>query len=303
MILDIPEGRFMVVSDLHGHASDFDLVINRWKHHQAAGETDGIVFLGDLVHGRGKWPDASPHFIDTLLDLGCNQPGSNVHALLGNHELVHIYHAELWSSTYCYTEEFERAIAHDREHYITFLESMPFAIRTGGGVLLNHTGGSGYLAGLPLGPYQPDFETLSQWDHREALVHIGNLSGRQILPETVQRKFKPDLAMTFRPSPEGNFLWEMLMNKNERIYGDAYADVLRHTLSFLSHGHPTGLNMVVSGHIRVPLGWQVVNPQQLRLSTTYGASEDANKTYVIVDASRRYQDAAELASERLQLCS
>lgn len=303
MILDIPEGRYMVVSDLHGHAEDFELVMRKWKAHQAAGETDGLIFLGDLVHGRGKWPDASPSFIDTLIELRCNQAGSKVHALLGNHELVHIYHAELWSSTYCYTEEFEKAIAHNRDHYISFLEGMPFAIRTEGGVLLNHTGGSGYLAGLPLGLYQPDFTTLQNWNHREVLTRIGGYIGRDFDLNTVQQSFKPDLGLNFRPSPEGNFLWEMLMNKNERVYNKAYSDVLRHTLTFLSEGHASGLNLVTCGHIRVPEGWQVVNPQQLRLSTTYGAAGDENKTYVIVDAARRYRDAYELAAERRLLCS
>lgn len=293
MILDIPEGRYMVVSDIHGRREDFIRVMEEWYEHEA----DGLIFLGDLVHGRGKWVDRSPSFIDVLIEMGCNLPGNNVYALLGNHELVHIYHSELWSSTYCYTRELEEAIAHDRDRYVSFFERMPFGIRTGGGVLLTHAGGSGYLGGIPLGPYQPDFETLSNWDHREVLEGFAEKAGVRFDRAAIQQKFIPQLGQNFRYFPEGNFLWEMLMNKNERVYGKAYPDVLRQSLTFLSEGHPIGLEAVVTGHIRVPEGLQVVNKMQLRISSAYGASDDSHKQYLIIDAAKRYGNSMVLKEE------
>ena len=284
----------MVVSDLHGHHGDFLKVMETWYDLEAAGEADGLIFLGDLVHGRGKWVDRSPGFVDVLIDMQCNQPGSNCYALLGNHELVHIYHAELWSATYCYTQELEEAIAHDRGRYISFFEEMPFYIRTAGGLLLSHTGGSGYLAGVPLGPYEPDFETLSNWDHRDLLERFAEKAGVRFDRATIQDKLLTQLGDNFRYFPEGNFLWEMLMNKNERVYGKAYPDVLRQTLQFLSEGHSTGLKTIVSGHIRVREGLEVVNDMQVRISTTYGASADEFKTYLLIDAKRQYADSLEV---------
>ncbi len=295
-ILDIPEGRYMVISDLHGRHEDFIKVIEVWYDLEASGEADGLIFLGDLVHGRGKWKDRSPGFIDMLIEMKCNQPESNCYALLGNHELVHIYHAELWSSTYCYTEELETAIAHNRDHYISFFENMPFAIRTQGGVLLIHSGGSGYLGGVPLGPYQPDFETLSLWDHREVLEKFAKRLDLRFQRETIQQRRIPQLGQNFRYFPEGNFLWEMLMNKNERVYGKAYPDVLKHTLTFLSEGHPQGLRTVISGHIRVPEGLQIVNDKQVRISTAYGAADDSLKKYLLIDAGKTYKDSLEISS-------
>ena len=287
----------MVVSDIHGRREDFLRVMEVWLELEAAGEADTLVFLGDLVHGRGKWVDRSPGFIDVLIEMGCNEPDGNVFALLGNHELVHIYHAQLWSSTYCYTEELEQAIAHDRDRYVSFFERMPFAIRTGGGVLLIHSGGSGYLGGVPLGPYEPDMETLTWWDHREVLGRFAGKAGVRFDREKIQQRLIPQLGENFRYYPEGNFLWELLMNKNERVYGKAYPDVLRQSLAFLSEGHPMGLNTVVSGHIRVPEGMQVVNEMQLRISSAYGAAEDAAKTFLVLDAGERYENSEALAAE------
>lgn len=300
-ILDIPRGKYMVVSDIHGRREDFLKVMEVWYEHEAAGDAEGLVFLGDLVHGRGKWKDHSPSFIDTLLEIGCNQPGSNVYALLGNHELVHIYHAELWSSTYCYTEELEMAIAHNRDYYVSFFESMPFFIRTIGGILLTHAGGSGYLGGVPLGPYQPDFETLSNWDHREVLARFAEKAGVRFNRDSVQKQLTVQLGENFRYFPEGNFLWEMLMNKNERVYGKAYPDVLRQSLKFLSEGHPQGLNTVVTGHVRVPDGLQLVNEMQLRISSAYGAANDLQKKYLIIDSEKYYQNSQELQLEARNL--
>ncbi len=301
MILDIPEGRFMVVSDIHGRAEDFERVMKVWQGHKAAGEADGLIFLGDLVHGRGKWADRSPAFIDQLIEMGCNQPGSMVYALLGNHELVHIYHSELWSGNYCHTDELEEAIAHDRDHYVSFFEGMPYAIRTGGGVLLTHVGGSGYLAGLSTGSYQPDFEALSQWDHRAVLQKLALKTGIRFDRTSIQKRFHPQLGENFRYFPEGDFLWELLMNKNERTYKKQYTNILRKTLSFLSEGHPVGLEAVVTGHVPVPKGLELVNEMQLRLSSAYGAKDDSKKQYLILDASQRYWDSLGLKGEARRL--
>lgn len=292
-IIDIPKGKIMVVSDLHGNWKDYAAVIQRWNHHLEAGEADHLVFLGDVVHARNKWEDASLPILDDLKSRNCNQKDGKVWCLLGNHEMVHIYHIELWKGNVCYTAEMEEDMTGLREKYIEQLVRMPFMIRTGGGTLLVHAGACRSVGTSFIQNHEVDFEYLREWPHQKLLQKLAESVG--ISKETnLRSELRPRIGLAFDDLPQSRFLWEMLMNKNERAYGKTYFKYLRQYLNYFSKGHRRGLNLLISGHIQVPFGWEVVDNQQIRISSGLGAENDSFKTYLLIDAATTYKSAWDL---------
>lgn len=292
---DISSGRIMVVSDVHGVWKDYVAIQQAFRDHRERGEADQLVFLGDLVHYREpEGVDCSVEILDDLIEKRVNQPGSPYHAIMGNHEMMHVYHIEMIRSNIKYTQHFEDRIASQRKAYIEFLMAMPLVIRTAGGVMLNHTGASRLIGEGILNKYDLSFESFLQFPHRDLLddaLHRANLEDRH-----PYSKYDPQLSWHLGYDERFNALWEFLMNKNERAYGPDWYTYLSPYLEFFSQDRADTLTVMINGHINVPQGMQVVAPEQLRLSTSVGAIGDHNKRYVILDAERRYADAEELAN-------
>ncbi|MEM7035620.1 MAG: metallophosphoesterase family protein [Bacteroidota bacterium] len=295
-IQDLRQGRIMVVSDLHGNWADYVRVMTRFQTHVAAGEADRLVFLGDLVHARGGREDASLAILDDLIRKRCNAPDSPYHCLLGNHEMVHIYHIELWKGEECYTQDLEDGFGLKRSRYVEFLMNMPFIIRTGGGVGLVHSGASKAVGGKHLSDYEVNYDYIKHWPHAELLeaMYAQKLTTEPEYEGDMLDQYDRNLGWLFTDTKKGRFLWEFLMNKNERAYGAAYYDFLRRYLLFFSKQHPVGLKVLVSGHIHAPYGSHIVADQQLRISTGYGAESNEMKTYLLIEADREYENATQL---------
>lgn len=290
----------MVVSDLHGNWDDYVQVMRRWRKHQRSGEADHLVFLGDLVHARGKWTDASLAIIDDLRRRACNLSGSNVWCVMGNHEMVHIYHVELWKGEECFTAGMEVAMGNQRAAYIRWLMDMPFWVRTDGGVLLVHAGACREIGGRQVSEQVVKRRYLFNWPHRTLLRELARIAGVNPSGDLLT-ELNPAIGLAFDELPQTRFLWEFCMNKNEREYGEAYFTYLNNYLRYLSYGAPRRMQVVVSGHVRVPFGWEVVSDQHLRISSGFGAEDDSFKTYLLLDADRFYSDAHALENCTMDL--
>jgi hypothetical protein len=295
-IIDIPRGRLMVVTDLHGNWDDYLQAWRVFTELHELGEVDKLIFLGDLVHNRNPKRDESIRILDDLIRRGANQPESLCLALIGNHEMVHIYHIEMWRGADCYSEPFERAIRGRREHYIRFLMDMPIAVRTEGGTLLNHAGPSGIVGLGREKAYNVTFDLLREWPHEEQLAKCRK---RAKLPKSFDplNNFDPRIGLAFVKKKKGIFFWELLMNKNENRYHEHYRSILERFMRFMAQGRERPLTVMVNGHLQVPKGLRIVDPLQLRLSSGFGAKSDRYKTYVVVDAEKTYADAADLATK------
>ncbi|MCT4603944.1 MAG: metallophosphoesterase [Marinifilum sp.] len=282
MIRDISSGKLMIVSDLHGNGYDFRQILKTYKQLKKKGKADYLVFLGDLVHAYpGKQKDESLEMIEELMGLNANQPGSDVICLLGNHEFVHIYHIPLAKGPLEFTSWFEYRIQKCRGEVIEFFMNMPLMLRTKGGTLINHTGasnrfGSDNTIGL---------QYLKDFNHQgEFTKHLDNI-----------KKYDPQIGSDFMNTDKGDFLWDILMNGNEKQYGEEYHKYVNELLGVVSEDRKENpINTLVCGHIAAEYGAEVIGDKHLRVCTSAGALGDLEKKFLLIDASKRYENAAEL---------
>ena len=265
MIRDISSGKLMIVSDLHGNGFDFRHILKVYEKQKSKGRADYLVFLGDLIHAYpGKQKDESLEMVQQLMEMGANQPDSDIICLLGNHEFVHIYHIPLQKGHLEFTSWFERRLRGKREKVVEFFMDMPLMIRTKGGVLINHTGASNrYNSNEDF-----DLEWFRKFNHRgDYTFHLENL-----------KKYNTYVGSDFMNTSEGDFLWDILMNGNERQYGEDYMKMVKDLLEFMSQDRlDSPLKSLVSGHIGVHYGAEMVGDHQLRLCSSIGCLRDLEK--------------------------
>lgn len=282
MICDIQFGKLMVVSDLHGNGFDFRQILKVYKGLKKQGKADYLVFLGDLIHAYpGKQKDESVEIIEELLDLKANQKGSEVICLLGNHEFVHIYHIPLARGHLEFTSYFENRIRKCREIIARFFMDMPFMLRTKGGVLLNHTGSSDrYLSN---GKF--NLEWWKAFCHQgEFKAHIKSID-----------KYNPQIGSDFMDTTEGDYLWDILMNGNERQFGDKYDKFVDDLLSFASQDRlDNPMRSLVCGHIAADYGAETIGDKKLRVCSSAGCIGDLEKKYLLIDAEHSYHSSGDL---------
>ena len=287
MIRDINTGKLMVVSDLHGNGHDFRQILKTFNKLKQKNLADTLVFLGDLVHAYpGKQKDESYEIVKELIQLRTNEKDSDVICLLGNHEFVHIYHIPLAKGHLEFTSWFENRIRKNREEVVEFFMQMPLMLRTFGGVLINHTGASDrYVTNNFL-----NLEGLKAFKHADNFsTHIKKID-----------QYDPYIGSEFMDTELGDFLWDILMNGNERQYGENYNKHVDDLLNLMSADRlESPLNVLVCGHIASEYGAELVGNKQLRICTSAGALGDLEKKYAMVDAKTIYKDGNEL----MDLCN
>ncbi|WP_421920131.1 metallophosphoesterase [Marinifilum sp.] len=282
MIRDISGGKLMIVSDLHGNGYDFRQIQKTYKQLKKKGKADYLVFLGDLVHAYpGKQKDESLEIIEELMGLKANQPESDVICLLGNHEFVHIYHIPLAKGHLEFTTWFEYRIAKCRIEVIEFFMNMPLMLRTQGGVLINHTGASNRYGAEE----KFNLDYLKNFNHQDEFrKHIENI-----------KKYDPQIGSDFMNTKKGDYLWDILMNGNEKQFGDQYHKYVDELLELASSDRKDQpLKSLVCGHIAAEYGADVVGEKHLRVCTSAGALGDLEKKFLLIDAAKKYKDANEL---------
>ncbi|MBI4640803.1 MAG: hypothetical protein HY731_08920, partial [Candidatus Tectomicrobia bacterium] len=236
--------------------------------------------------------------------------------LLGNHELPHIYDFPLAKPGITFTTSFERKIKGERAKYIEFFKRFSMAVRTKGGVLINHSGADSLTKSLDdlrqidhdgiLAENRVRFEKFSpemkeafkgriESTHGDLYEHllVGYLA---IDPDVDKERYDALMeGMCFKDmNPKGEWFWDMLMNKNESTYGSLYEKLLERYLTLMSEdGWP--IKVVVTGHIDVSQGYEVLYDKQLRIGSSKGVEQDAKKRYLSFDVSVEYESATQLS--------
>lgn len=306
-ILDVLEGRLLVATDIQGNWEDYQAITHKFKRLQQEGKVDILVFAGDLIHGYPGYEDKSKEILDDL--LGDSDP--SVVCLLGNHELMHIYHLDVKKGDLSFAKHLEDRIEAERERYVGLFKGMPYAIRTAGGVTINHTGANPPFGGM----YRPEYErpaqqslrTLLTLDHDHFLAflkertkkHLEEEYGCVLDPEFFA-DFTPQLGETFMGVDVGAFLWDVFFNKNELQFKKAYEEVLLPRFLERMSTPEKPQQFLISGHIPVAEGYQVIGERQLRISSSYGA-EQGKKTLALVDVARKYTQMQELIDDLVAL--
>ncbi|NDJ36123.1 MAG: hypothetical protein GYB64_15820 [Chloroflexi bacterium] len=313
--IDLTEGQIYAVTDLHGDWYAYERYRDHFFRLYEAERADRLLFLGDLIHGYDDpEEDYSLHIVWDIMQLQEAYGSDTVMVLLGNHELPHIYGVNLSRGEVSYTPRFEHSLGEFRELVIAFFKSLPFIVRTRGGVLFTHAGPSATTADPGVA------QTLLSHSHDMLL----NLADRMIdetkVVEMIGRMFGltaeqydgmvwQQLAVESRDDPryfdllrglivsnlaEWPALWDFFFSRNEQgLTPRAYERVLGRFLdAYSAPGFQA--NVLVSGHIGVQEGVEVISGYQLRLGSWTHAQPREEGKYLLVDAAMRVQRAADL---------
>lgn len=313
----VESGKLMVVTDLHGNWEAYQRHRDRFLAHHSAGEADGLIFLGDLIHPHSESdPD---HSLDIVLDVMALQEqfGEAVIYLCGNHELPHIYHFTLHKGKREYTAQFEQALSKrgKREEVLALYDRLPFFVRTPAGVSLTHAGAT------PEVTSQTHAHQLFNWNHAQQIEQAKTkLSEMDIagLRRAVARLSHEDsyeamachyLAVSEPNDPRfddlliGMFategeayqrLYDTLFTKCEHQYGlHHFKTALKHLLANLSNDYAKQ-QVLVAGHITIKGGFQVINKHHLRLASSHHATPHQTGCYLLFDVQKSIVSANEL---------
>ncbi|MBZ0304290.1 MAG: metallophosphoesterase [Anaerolineae bacterium] len=324
-VLDIDSGIAMVVTDLHGAWDVYCGLRDRFLAGHRKGEIDRLVLCGDLIHGEGS--EEIDGSLDMMLDVMALQSefGSDtIIMLLGNHEMPHIYGLSLAKGAIQYTPRFEASLTRLDQYYrslfrrknvVDFLASLPFFVRTKGGVMLTHAGASTAVGSVAL------FERLLKIDHfeivasadrelhnydieslRRGYAHFTGIS----YEEQAQRflavsgpedpRFNDLLRVLFLSGQNTDFdlLWNTLFSQNELDGNSNYTTTIKNFLNYVSKVSPFEQRVLVAGHIGVKGGFGQVGPQQLRLASYTHAFPKSAGQYLLLDCAKEIHTATDL---------
>ncbi len=299
----------MIVTDLHGDRDAFDRYITHFRNLHAAGEVQRLILLGDLIHGYGTTDeDFSLSMTLDVIALQEEYGADNVIMLLGNHEMPHIYGVQLFKGAHEFTPRFERAMGPHRHRIIDFFKGLPFYARTAGGVLLTHAGPAHEILNRmdELTTFDHDAALdaadliLAQTDDLDALYQqYSNAYGRSYAADAARflAVHDPDdprythllRATVISREPQFQLLWDALFTQCEIGLNEiAYVQVTREFLAAFSVGAPAPLQVVISGHIVVPMGGHVmINRMHFRLASAAHARPREAGRYLLLDCAQK----------------
>ncbi len=313
--VDLEEGVAFVVADLHGAWEPYVHYRDKFLSLREQGAADVLVFLGDIIHGYG--PPEEDHSLPMLWDIMQLQRDlgpQTVIMLLGNHELPHIYGVTLSKGDLVFTPRFEHALGQHRPYVIDFLKSLPFVIRTSGGVMLTH-------AGAAPGVATPDIaERLLSFSHDDLLQEVDRLLKRDDVLDLLEAYLKVDLeqydrlarhylAVTGPGDPryydllrgfivsnlvEWIPLWDFFFTQCEAGMSlSMYRQTLERFLTvYASPEVPQ--RVLVAGHMNARDGREVVADLQLRLASWAHAVPEESGCYLLFDVTQPVETAADL---------
>lgn len=302
MIVDIENGRLMIVTDLHGDGELYGRYRDRFYQHKKQGQADHFIILGDLIHCADGSVGQSIEMVQDIMTL--QQEGIATY-VMGNHELPHIYSFTLQKGRIIYTPSFEAAMKNKRDEILAFFRGLPLYLRTKAGVTLCHAGAGPTIA------QQSNWQALLSLNHAElwqkaqqtiANEHRPTLyqSASQLMCQPYEQFMRHNFAITpnsphyddyligqvATSHPHFNLLWEALFTKNEKQYHawlyNQYTQKLLENLS--ETGTPQ--NWLVTGHIDCADGYKQVNNDQLRLASGKHAQPLHTAKYLLLDSTQ-----------------
>ncbi|MCB0209476.1 MAG: metallophosphoesterase [Anaerolineae bacterium] len=307
----------MVVTDLHGDWDVYERYRDRFAHLHANGQADYLIFTGDLIHAEKPEIDKSLEIILDILALRVTY-GKAIILLCGNHEMPHIYNITLARGSHHYTPHFEKALSQNqwRSEVIDLFKSLPFYIRSHAGVSLTHAGAPALFA------EQAHALKLFHWNHqeifnwaesvmaRENIVSLRNGYSRLnkgIPYNTLAHYFLAvsgpddprydDLLRGFIASSHPNFeglLWPALFTRCEEEYGLADHRIFVNALLQALSIDFAAQKCLVTGHITIKGGYQLVTNQHLRLASARHASPRHAGRYLLFDTCKPINNAKDL---------
>ncbi len=315
-VVDLEAGTAMIVTDLHGDWDAYRRYRDRFLELYKYGRADYLILDGDLIHYAG--PAVLDKSVEMILDILRLQEelGDRLIYLLGNHEIPHIYSITLSKGEDLFTPQFEKAMGEYRPQITALLDSLPFYVRTPGGVTITHAGASPAIS-------QPNaVERLFNFSHQAVLQR----ARKQITPETrpyLMREMRQQYGLTYNQmvrewfavtglddpryddylvgslavssDPEMEILWPALFTRNEKEYGEYnYTLLVNNLLKALSLGYQQQ-KVLVTGHIDCRQnGFKLVNRQQLRIASAKHAFPREAGKYLLLDVTRHIETAEEL---------
>lgn len=261
-------GALLVCSDLHGNLADLRRMVALWEAEPDA----ALLFLGDLFHGpsatEAQWRQKYDHLADWYPDESvqvfrelsalCALHPERVVSLLGNHDHAHVGGPVVSKFHADEAGAMEAQMEpHEREALRAFLRGLPIIGVSSCGAAFTHAA----PPGDPFG--RKEVEELK-------------LEGYERVP----------LHSIHRAGLLGSLLW---------LRGSAHGSVGR----FLEHLHLARYggggrcHFVVHGHEIAPEGFECEHARICNLSTSFGMKR-AQKRYLRLDLSRRYEDALSL---------
>lgn len=313
--VDIQGGIAFVVTDLHGDWVAYSRYRDHFLHLYDLGQADILIFLGDVIHGYGSAAeDASVPIILDIMQLQTLIGPHRVVMVLGNHELPHIYGVPLAKGNLEFTSRFEHSLGDRRTEVIRFLKSLPFWVRTPGGVMLTHAGPTASIASQDIAAY---FSTFS---HDTLLGATDQLLDREDVTELIGEYFHMlpaeydeaaqyylgvngpedarylDLLRGFLTSnlQEWSLINDFFFNQCEAgISASFYRQILRRFLeSYSLEGCPQ--RVLVTGHMAVRGGFTVIADHQLRFASWTHAIPKDKSCFLLFDTARPVKMAEEL---------
>jgi hypothetical protein len=254
-----------------------------------------------MIHYSGpEEDDGSVAIILDLIQLQKSYP-NRIICLLGNHEFPHIYSITLQKGDDLFTPRFERNLKTDRDTIISFFNRLPFYIRTAAGVSLCHAGATPAIHDLATASKAASFSHQTVLNQaRESIAGGKRPSSILAMQRLYQQPYDTmvknyfDIQSQDDPryddfligtivsgsSPDFAFLWDILFSKNEKQYGKAYTTILGKMLDAFSQNGRLQ-TYLVSGHIDVSGGHQLINNKQLRLASGKHANPHDAAQYLI----------------------
>ena len=285
-VRQLKDGSALVVSDLHGNRNDFERTLKLYYGLKETGECRYLIICGDLIHGYSGYQDDSLSMLIRLIELLERDP--DIIYLMGNHELSHVMHWKMQKSNQCFTQNFENQIKGDRYFYWNFLQNLPFAVFTQGGLVINHSGASKALAGTTDERWDLFFKIMSKSKWYSNLDFEDSFG----IKDNQKNYWDPEFGSRTLDIAAGKILWEIFMNKNELQYGSNYQNYVNcflATMNELADG-----NVLVSGHLEVENGFEIVNHKHFRICTSYGVKDQSYKKYLLLPTDKLFQDAQSL---------
>lgn len=310
-VVDLTEGQAMVVTDLHGDWDAYERYRDTFFQLRTLGQADILIFNGDMIHASA--PVKQDKSLEIVLDVMRlkEELGDSLICVLGNHELPHIYSITLQKGDDLFTPRFEFAMGSHRQKIVSFFDSLPFYVRTPGGVSICHAGASTALGETN------GVERLFNFSHQKILQRTRAQITKEERPELIRAmrkmhgrtynemarkwfainglddpRYDDFLVGTLATSDEDfELLWSALFSRNEKEYGNSSYQVLLTTLlQTLSSGFERQ-TALVTGHIDVRGGYKLVNQQQLRVASAKHASPREAGLYLLFNIKERFASA------------
>jgi len=316
-VVNLEKGQAMVVTDLHGDWDAYQRYRDTFFQLREVGQADILILNGDMIHASA--PANQDKSLEIVLDIIRlkKELGDSLIYVLGNHELPHIYSITLQKGEELFTPRFEFNMGGKRQEIVSFFDSLPFYVRTSGGISICHAGASTALGETD------GVSRVFNYSHQRVLQRTRAQITKEERPSLIRAmrkmhgrtyndmarnwfaisglndpRYDDFLVGTLATSDEDfELLWSALFTRNEKEYGsNSYQVLLTTMLQALSDGYEQQ-SILITGHIDCKGGHKMVNRHQLRVASAKHALPREAGLYLLFNIRERFETAADLVPQ------